>query len=475
MYRNRNIVIIALAALIIIAAGRSYAQVPIPNPAWPLDSVVNRSVHFYTVPGDPNYTDPSTFVWNVYGGRLFYDADTLMPAGNGTTAVAYGNSENITIMWVKWNINTQLDTGYVYVYEISADSCQRSKLDEGKYQGMRIKISAPPIARFIGNEYIACSNYDSARIIMEIEGMPPYDLTYSVNGEVFQRQIVASDLADWDGDGEVDNISFLYSNLSSYVSDSSFDYEILDISSGGVPGKIIPDSTYSLIVHIQPTAPMIAPEWTEVTAGYDYTFHLLDRGVNPTEWYWDLHDINTNLVDIRDWSSEPNYQCFFSSSAVPGKYYLQAQYVDTYGCKSPFTRWDLELFGLPTIQFAEDDTIINCSATTLVPDEIFELKVHYYGARTYGYTYIIYDYTGTAVGSGAMNDLNDWESTIIIKNDIANGFINTTDGIKPWKVVLNSATNEDPRLNVTIIPEHSTRVIMIYPKPIILDDIDFAN
>jgi hypothetical protein len=482
MYRKKNILFYIWVSILLMVAGNSYAQhVLIPNPQWPLDSVVNRSVHFYTVPGDPNYADSSTFVWNVYGGRLFYDADTLHLAGNGRTAIDYGDRDNITRMWVVWNINTQLDTGYVYVYEISADSCQRSDLDEGKYQGMRIKISAPPKARFIGNEFVACSNFDSARVIMEIEGMPPYDLVYSVNGEVHNLHIISSDLTDLDNDGEKDNISFFYPNLSSYVNDSVYVYEILDISSGGVPGKILPSSTFDLIVHVQPPAPVILTEWTEVTAGYDYTYHLQNPGVNPVQWNWTLRDFSTNLVNERGFKPDPTFQCFYNSSAIPGKYYLESQYIDSYGCLSPQGRLDVELFGMPTIAFSDSSpNLMNCSATVPFGSETFEFYVKYTGATTYSFTYEVYDYKGTLVGSdgGVFNNLSNRTNIISIPNNFVNDVI--PEQIRPWKVVITTARTEDGRVNVNILDSdipggRDERTIMIYPKPIIHDDIDFAN
>jgi hypothetical protein len=463
-----------LLLLISLCSLSSFAQVTIPNPAWPLDSVVNSSVHFYTVSGDRNYTEPSSFVWTVSGGRLFNDVNLISMAGDGTTATVMGNSSNITQLFVVWDsFDTPLDTGYVYVYEISSDGCQRSDLDEGKFQGMRVKVSSPPQARFITDQTIVCSNYDSARVIMEIEGMPPYDLIYSINGEQHSMHINQSDLADWDGDNEADNISFFHSNFSTITSDEVYVYEIVEVSSGGVPGDILSFPSHTLIAHVQPPAPEIRHEWTEVTAGYEYVYQFDNSGVSPSQWYWTLRDENSNLVNDRALSNDPNFQCMFNSSYIPGGYYVEAQYVDTYNCESPFDKLDIELYGLPTIQFIGDDTIINCSATTLVPDEVFQLKVKYNGARTYGYKYLVYDYNGDPAGSGEMNELNDWESTIIIDNDFINDAL--PEEIRPWKVVITEAHTLDGRISVDIVDGQNERVILIYPKPFIHDDIDFAN
>jgi hypothetical protein len=456
----------------------------IPNPAWPLDSVVNRSVHFYTVPGDRNYTERSTFVWNVYGGRLFFDADTLLPATDKTTASVPGDGTNTTRMWVVWNINTQLDTGYVYVYEISSDSCQLSDSNE-KYKGMRIKISAPPKARFINDETIVCSDSDSGRVIMEIEGMPPYDLTYrlSYNGDetIETRHITSDDMADWDNDGEADNISFLHNNFKGITSDEVYTYTILSISSGGVPGKILPEFPgHTLIAHVQPTAPEILPEWTEVTTGTTnvYNYQLLNWGVSPEEWFWTLRDVNSNLVNTFNATTNPTFPCIFNSQ--PGLYYFEVNYRDTYGCLSPFDRLDIELFGTPTIQFAGNDTIISCSESSLAPDssEIFEFVVEYYGARNYGFTYEVYDYNGNLVDGGSFNDQTNRTNVITIQNRFINDEL--PEDIRPWKVKIISADNDEPNIDVNILDStieggRDERVILIYPKPFIHDDIDFAN
>jgi hypothetical protein len=465
--------------LLLLCSLSSFAQVTIPNPNWPLDSVVNRSVHFYTVPGDVNYDTPSTFVWNVYGGKLYYDQTALSLAGDGTTATVQGDVSNVTRLYVAWDISTQLDTGYVYVYEISADSCQRSDLDEEKFRGMRIKISAPPIARFITDETIVCSNNDSARVILEIEGMPPYDLVYTLNDVRYEMHITEADLADWDDDGEADNISFFHSNFSTITTDEVYVYEIIEVSSGGVPGKILPEfPSHTLIAHVQPPAPEILHEWTEVTTGTPnvYTYHLADVGISPAEWSWTLRDVNTNFVNDYSSATNPNWDVTFSQPA--GWYYFEVRYTDTYGCLSPYDSLNIELFDLPTIAFVGNDTIINCSESSLVPGEKFEFVVEYYGARMYGFTYEVYDYNGTVVDGGVFDDQTNRTNIISIDNNFINDAL--PEEIRPWKVVITSATSEDSRVGVTILDSdvpggRDERVIMIYPKPMIHDDIDFAN
>jgi hypothetical protein len=482
MSRYKNILFFILTTIILLAAGKSYAQpqVPIPNPNWPLDSVVNGSVHYYSVPGDPNYASPSTFVWTVEGGRLFYDQALSSMAGNGTVASVLGNSSNSTTLWVVWDsFDTALDTGYVYVYEISADSCQRSDSDAGKFQGMRIKVSSPPKARFIRDKTIACSNLDSARIIVEIEGMPPYDLIYTINGgDEITWHITAADLSDLDGDLEADNVSFFYSGLSSAPTDMVYDYQLVRAESGGVVGEILNYSSHTLFVHLQPPAPVIRNEWTEVTTMTDniYTYHLDDPGVNATEWLWYLRDWSSNLVDSRWDTVQTTFPVIFNRPA--GLYYVEAQYIDDYGCLSLFDRLDIELFDLPTIAFSDSTpSIINCSATMPIPNEQFEFVIEYTGARTFGFTYEVYDYEDVMVDFGSADSLTQRTNSIFIDNK----FINDSDENKPWKVVIKTAKiNNDPGVNVNILDSdieggRDERIIMIYPKPFIHDDIDFAN
>jgi hypothetical protein len=461
----------------------SHAQhVLIPDPTWPLDSVVNSSVHFYTVQGDDNYTDPSSFVWTVEGGRLFFDQNLTSMAGDGTTATVPGSVNNSTQLWVVWDsFDTPLDTGYVYVYEISSNGCQRSDLDAGKFKGMRIKVSAPPNARFIGDQTIVCADNDSGRVIMEIEGMPPFDLTYSVNGDRHDLHVTSADLADWDHDGEVNNLSFFHTNFTGITADEVYFYEIISVSSGGVQGKILPDyPNHTLIAHVQPTAPEILPEWTEVTTGTAnvYNYQLLNWGVSPEEWFWTLRDVNSNLVNTFNSTTNPTYPAIFNSQ--PGLYYFEVQYRDTYGCMSPFDRLDIELFSTPTIQFAGNDTIISCSESSLAPDssEVFEFVVEYYGARNYGFTYEVYDYNGNLVDGGSFNDQTNRTNIITIQNRFINDEL--PEDIRPWKVKIISADNDEPNIDVNILDSaidggRDERVILIYPKPFIHDDIDFAN
>ena len=477
--RLKGFVFFVLTVIGFLSAGNSYAQkVPIPNPAWPLDSVVSRSVHQYTVDGDPIYTEASWFVWVVEGGHLYYDEAATMMAGTGIVDTVLGVGKNITQMYVKWDSFDQpLDTGYVYVYEISSNGCQRLDTDEGKYQGMRIRVSAPPKVRFIDDQTIACTNIDSALIVVEIDGMPPYDLKYSIDGVVSNWHIEESDLADLDGDSIVNNVGFWITGYSANTTDEVHQYRLLEASSGGVPGKVLPFDTHELIIHVRPPAPEILTMWTEVTTGTTKTYDLFNQGQNPAEWYWSFNDNTSALVDSFHSTAGPTWDISFKSN--PGLYYLESWYRDDYGCYSFSDTLDVELFGQPTIAFADTShNIINCSSVSLVPDETFEFAVEYYGARTFNFSYEVYDYNNVLVYSDSFEYLESRTNIITIPNKFINDALPEKD--RPWTVKIKSASNEEIDVTVKILDSEidggrDERVIMIHPKPIILDDIDFAN
>ncbi len=476
MKRYINIKTFMIATILFMAVQAAFAQrVPIPNPTWPLDSVVNWSVHRYQVPGDENYRLPSRFVWKVSGGELYYDAEATMMAGDGLTDTVVGNARNQTSMFVRWDIGTALDTGYVYVWEISADGCERSSKDFGKYVGMRIKISAPPKVRFLANETIICSYDDSARVFLEIEGMPPYDIVYALNGETHNMHVTSDDLYDWDGDGEINNVSFLVDGMSGITSDTVIYYQLLEASSGGVPGDVLPDfPDHTVIGHVQPPAPQIFPSNQEVTRGNTRNYSLLDRGVNPQSWHWQLfHESNAMVYE----AFLPNIDVAMNFDAA--QYYWQATYIDNFGCLSlPDSLW-IEIFNQPYIMFSDSTPgIKNCSAVSLIPDEVFEFIVEYYGARSYSFTWEVYDYNGNLVDSGELEYQTYRQNIIAIENNFINDELPPEN--RPWKVVITSADNEESDVEVLILDSdieggRDERIIMIHPKPIILDDIDFAN
>lgn len=452
--------------------------VVLPDPGWALDSVVNGSVHRYTVRGDRYYASPSDFVWTVYGGTLYLDEAATQLAGDGTTVTLDGTAGNVTELYVAWDkFTTARDTGYVYVYEISADGCQNSDDYPAKYRGMRIKVSAPPDVRFLLEESIVCSYNDSVRVVAEIEGMPPYDLYYSINGTPHHWYITAADLSDLDGDGEADNFSFFHSGFTSITTDVTFNYEIDSVSSGGVAGHVIDFSSHLVYARALPPAPEIdSTYWRQITVGHEYIYELYYPGLDPQQWFWEIRDEATNLA--LDHSSTSNSDFPVILNSAPGFYDISVYYIDQFGCVSPSDQVRVELFDIPTIQFVDNDTIINCSATTLVPDEIFQLEVRYSGALSYGYTYEIYDYNNTVVGGGEINDETNWTTTITIENNFINDAL--PEEIRPWRVVIKSAHTVDSRVNVNILDSdiaggRDEKVILIYPKPLVQDDIDFAN
>lgn len=471
--------ILFMIATSYMAVGTSYAQsVPIPNPDWPLDSVVNSSVHFYSVQGDVNYTEPSTFVWTVDGGRLFFDQALTQMAGDGTTASVTGDAQNRTSLWVVWDSFDQpLDTGYVYLYEISSDSCQRSDADEGKYVGMRIKVSAPPKVRFLTSETLTCSNEEGVNIDLQIDGMPPYDVKYSLNGQIIDWHINPEDLYDADFDGLIDNVSIFIDDYVGTTTDLVYQLELLEASSGGVIGDILPNySSHTVYAFVQPDAPEISPDWTQVTTGETHTYSLSNIGVNPAEWFWELQDYNGDL--FFDFSSTSESSVSIPFNVQPGLYNIICYFQSENGCLSLADTLPVEVFELPTIAFADSsDDAIGCSAVSIDPDDSFEFVLDYHGALTYDFTYAIYDYNGTLIQENVLDYQTNRSLIITIPNTFYNEELPQIN--RTWKVVITSARNEEgvdvEVLDAGIDGGRDERKIIIHPKPIIHDDIDFAN
>jgi hypothetical protein len=481
LFRAQNIAkLIGLIVALLLLSGLRYAHaqtVPIPNPAWPLDSVVNGSVHRYTVSGDRNYSKPSTFVWKVDGGRLFFDEGLTLMAGNGDSATVVGDATNVTRLWVVWDSFTQpLDTGFVYAYEVSADGCERSDSDPGKFSGMRIKVSAPPKARFLANQTITCSNEDGVSIDIAIEGMPPYDLIYSINGTIYNRHIRPADLIDSDYDGNVDNITIVIDDYPGTTVDLVYDIRLLEASSGGVLGEVLEYRRHMVYAYVQPAAPVITPEWAEVTVGENHLFSLSFPGENPDTWYWEL--INSSGDVVFDFSTRDNPWVTVRFDIPVGKYTLVAYYMSRNGCMSLQATHDIEVFVQPAIFFSDiTGNVTACSENTFNPNEIFEFNVIYEGARTYGFTYVVYDYDGNVLAEHVLEYLNDRLVTIVIPNNFINDELPEIN--RTWKVKIISATNEE-MINVDILDAgieggRDERLITIHPKPVIHEDIDFAN
>ena len=106
---RRLVKLFMIATIAMMAARMGYAQPvsvpnPLPNTAWPMDSVVRGMVKKFTVTGDQYFDKPSTFNWTVKGGRIFLDADTLVaaPAPSNTDTLK-GTSQNKSSIWVVWD------------------------------------------------------------------------------------------------------------------------------------------------------------------------------------------------------------------------------------------------------------------------------------------------------------------------------------------------------------------------------------
>lgn len=482
-YRSRNLACLRLRGwgwlvlfLLVMLAGEAGAQsVPIPNPNWPMDSVVNSSVHKYTVHGDPNYAEPSWFVWNVKGGTLYLDAAATIPASSAHTDTVRGIVGNITSLYVQWELfNGALDTGYVYVYEISAKGCQRPDTDEGKYQGMRIKVSAPPDVRFLTDVTTVCAYDVSFSVEIGIDGMPPFDLEYSINDTIYYMHVDQEDLIDSDGDGNVDNVLITRNDFTGTTQDLIYQFELLNASSGGVAGNIGKFASHSVIVFAQPAAPFIRRELQDVTANVANNYQLQDPGEQAKEWYWELID-DSNHLYFGDTTALPTVNVLFD--VAPGNYYLVAYFLSENGCYSLADTMAIRVYDYPTIAFLDPEQITGCSMSSMVSGEYFDFTVHYEGAPSYSFTCTVYDYNGNIVGIYPYSDNLNRDITVSIFNDFINDVLPPED--QTWKVVITNATNEEG-IGVTILDAEISggrdeRSIIIHPKPIITDDINFAN
>ena len=154
-------------------------------------SVVESSYHYYSVLGDPNYNEPSVFVWYVENGTFgTYDStDGSWTEASGTESIGdrggvyleiTGESDdNSSGTWVRWNDDTGGSyTGYVAVYERSSDDC----IYEDQITGFKHEILVPPEAWFLVGEREECADQTYAITVQfnEIhDGSYPYTLTYT--------------------------------------------------------------------------------------------------------------------------------------------------------------------------------------------------------------------------------------------------------------------------------------------------------
>ena len=460
-----------LATLLLISYCYAHAQtVTIPDPAWPLDSVINGAVHRYTVPGDRNYSEPSTFVWNVEGGRLFFDENLTQPAGTGETATVTGDEDNYSQLYVVWDSFDQpLDTGYVYAYEISSNNCELSEDLPEKYSGMRIKVSAPPDVFFFNRESFACTyNAEGVFVDVVIDGMPPFDLTFRIDGVEFQRHILPEDLFDSTFDGEENNMTIDIVDFLGVEVDRVYELELIEASSGGVKGQIH-QPYHTVFVYKTPPAPVFLVDRTQVTVGQEHRYRLLDQGENPQEWFFELVDSDGRTV--YDFNSRDIWYTDISFNYPAGDYILLGYYLSENGCISEADTLNISLYEYPRIFFSESTGhIAACSEATVSPEQIFEFDVVYEGALSYGFIYEIFDYNNVSLGIYS----HEYMVNRTVRIQIPNTFINDEDPEidRIWRVVIIEADNEEG-LDVQI--DDGERMMRIHPKPFIDGGIDFYN
>jgi hypothetical protein len=478
MQRKLYILFLILAATAILAAGKAYAQsVPIPNPNWPLDSVINGNSRQYTINGDPNYASPSTFVWTVEGGHIYTDAALSLPLGNGYTGQIEGTADNKSTVWVVWDDFLQpLDTGYVYVYEISADECEMPDTDENKYVGRRVKVSAPPDVRFLEPETFVCSYADPVVVDIVIEGMPPFDLTYSINGEFFTEYILPEDMVDSDGDGEVNNYTITIDEFQGTIYDVVYILRLEEASSGGVQGNILQYPTHTITAYRQPDAPIIFDDRTQVTRDSRHTYFLEYAGENPEIWIWEMYDEWGNLVFESQSGSRSEVSIDFNYA--DGIYDLHAFYIAENQCESYHDTLQIEVFGQPQIAFSETTgDVTTCSESSIIPTEYFEFLVEYQGALSYSFLYEVFDYEGNSLGTTQTEWQTSTEAMISIPNTFINDAVPEINRV--WTIKIINAINEEG-YDVEVIDSdieggNDERRMIIHPKPFVDGEIDFYN
>jgi hypothetical protein len=173
--------------------------------------VVESSYHYYKVAGDRNYSNASAFIWYVENGTFGHYDDAndvwsplggVSPISNGVSITLMGGDEsgvnNSSGIWVKWNEDTGGNTGYIAVYERSADNC----VFDNQVTGFKHNIMAPPEVWFIVASREECSDqiYSVTAQLNELhENSFPYVLTYTypgMDGLMIQTDttLVAADL-----------------------------------------------------------------------------------------------------------------------------------------------------------------------------------------------------------------------------------------------------------------------------------------
>lgn len=153
----------------------------------PETPVVESSYHRYSVEGDINYEEASTFVWYVENGTLgTYDpaTDTWTPAagtnplGDGSYLELAGDANNASEIWVRWNDGTGGNYGYIAVYERSFDNC----IIADQITGYKHVIQVPPEIWFLVGTRDECADQEYAVTVQfnELQSNSyPYTFVYT--------------------------------------------------------------------------------------------------------------------------------------------------------------------------------------------------------------------------------------------------------------------------------------------------------
>lgn len=249
--------IIVLILALTGAGWEGYAQT-LPDPLWNLQTVSENSIHSYTVTGDSNMALPSEYVWVVNGGTLYTDASALIMAGDGTTVQVNGEIGNKSTLFVKWDVGGA-GNGYVYAYEISSFGCQQPIIEQSKYTGVRVSKVTEATARFLADATDYCSDDGGIFLAVEIKGLAPYSLTYSIDG--ITQPIVTiqqSDLKDLDTDGDIDDYELNITGWAGITTETNVVFMIETISSDGAVGSIGSFDKNTVIIHPLPIVNDIA-------------------------------------------------------------------------------------------------------------------------------------------------------------------------------------------------------------------------
>ena len=182
--------------------------------------VVESSYHYYSLAGDQNYKESSTFVWYVENGTFgTYDSssDSWTPISSGPTLELTGENingvPNSSGIWVRWNDGSGNSTGYVAVYERSSANC----ILTDQITGYKHDILVPPEVWFLIGEREECSDqfYSvSAQLNETRVNSFPYTLTYTYPGpdglvvqkdtSIYETDLDGSGLLTWDLTGVQD-------------------------------------------------------------------------------------------------------------------------------------------------------------------------------------------------------------------------------------------------------------------------------